>query len=100
PMMMIEAALLYEAHAEDLFDYVVVIDAPEEDRIARIMSRDHASRAEVLQRMRAQLPAASKVAKADFVMRNSGDLRILAQNCRFVHRILTGLASGIHAPSG
>ena len=99
PMLMVEAAILYEAHAEDLFDYVIVIDAPEKDRIERVMTRDHSSRAEVLQRMRAQLPAAAKVARADFVVRNSGDLRTLAQHCRFVHRILTGLASSGHPPA-
>jgi dephospho-CoA kinase len=99
-IIMIEAALLYEAHAEGMFDYVIVVDAPERDRIARIMSRDHVSRGEVLQRMKSQLPAAGKVAKADLVVRNSGDLRTLDENCRFVFRILTGLTRGTLAPSG
>ena len=96
-IIMIEAALLYEARAEGFFDYVIVVDAPEDERIARIMARDHSTRAEVLQRIKAQLPAESKVARADFVIRNSGDLRLLEKNCKFVHRILIDLACGNRA---
>lgn len=95
-IIMIEAALLYEACAEGLFDYVVVVDAPEEKRIARVIIRDHVSRAQALQRMRAQLPAESKAARADFVIRNAGNPALLEKSCRFVHRVLVDLARGNH----
>ncbi|OLD77576.1 MAG: dephospho-CoA kinase [Ignavibacteria bacterium 13_1_40CM_2_61_4] len=87
-VLMVEAALIFEARADSLFDYVIVVDAPEEDRIARIMKRDRMSRAEAVYRIRSQIPAESKVAKADFVIRNSGDRKTLERNCRFLHRLL------------
>jgi len=87
-LLMVEAALIFEARAGDLFDYVIVVDAPEEERIARIMKRDSMSRAEAVYRIRSQIPAESKVAKADFVVRNVGDRKSLERNCRFLHRLL------------
>jgi dephospho-CoA kinase len=88
PMLMLEAALIFEASAAGLFDYVIVVDAPEEERLARIMKRDSLSRAEAVYRMRSQMPAESKAAKADFVIRNAGDRKLLERNCRFLHRLL------------
>ena len=87
-ILMVEAALIFEAGAADFFDYVVVVDAPEEERIARIMKRDSMSRAEAVYRIRSQIPAESKVSKADFVIRNAGDRKTLERNCRFLHRLL------------
>jgi dephospho-CoA kinase len=43
-------------------------------QIARVMSRDGASEAEVRERMAAQLPIEEKVRRADYVIDTSGSL--------------------------
>jgi dephospho-CoA kinase len=96
PVMIIEAALLYEAGAEGMFDYTVVVDAPEEERIARIMKRDHASRSDALSRIRAQMPSRRKAGKADITIRNEGSIGLLKKHCTFVYTILLGLAAASH----
>ncbi len=63
-----EAALLVENGVADAFRPLVVVACPEAVQIARIQSRDGATRDEALARVRAQKPLAEKVAAADFVI--------------------------------
>jgi dephospho-CoA kinase len=72
--MVMEAALIYESGADELLDYVVVVDAPADARIARVAERDEVSREEVAARMRHQLDRDELVRRADFVIRNDGSL--------------------------
>ena len=85
-ILIVEAALIFEAKADAMFDYVIVVDAPEEERINRVMIRDNISRTEVLGRIRAQMNTQDKVAKADFVIQNGGDKTTLEKNCQFLFR--------------
>jgi dephospho-CoA kinase len=72
-----EASLLVETGRYRELDGLVVVDAPEEARIARVVQRDDVSEADVRGRMAAQLPLADKLAVASFVIRNDGDLEHL-----------------------
>jgi dephospho-CoA kinase len=72
-----EASLLVETGRYRELDGLVVVDAPEEARIARVVQRDDVSQADVRGRMAAQLPLADKLAVASFVIRNDGDLEHL-----------------------
>ncbi len=74
----VESALLYEVGLEDGFDYVIVVDAPEDVRVQRVMARSGLTEAQVRQRMADQLPMAEKRMLADFVIDNSGSLDDLA----------------------
>ena len=67
-----EAALIFEAGGEAHLDAVAVVDAPEAERIRRVMARDGASESEVRARMAHQLDAAEKRRRADYVIDNSG----------------------------
>ena len=91
PMVVVEAALIYEAHLEAMFDYVIVVDAAQEERVERVAARDGTSQAEVNERMNAQLSQDVKAEKADFVIRNDGDLARLRVNCRFLFNLLSKL---------
>ena len=73
-LMVMEAALIYESGADELLDYIVVVDAPADARIARVADRDDASREEVAARMRRQLDPEELARRADFVIRNDGSL--------------------------
>lgn len=69
-----EAALLVENGLADAFRPLVVVAVPEATQVARAMARDAATEAQARARVAAQLPLAAKVAAADFVIDNSGDL--------------------------
>jgi dephospho-CoA kinase len=71
--VVIEAPLLYEAGMAEWFDAVIVVTAPEEASLRRLRERGFAE-AEAKQRLAAQMPQANKAARANFVLRNDGDL--------------------------
>lgn len=72
PLACYEVPLLFENGLESELAAVVVVTTPEPLQIERAMVRDRASDAEVRARLAAQLPLADKVARADFVIDNSG----------------------------
>ncbi len=66
--------LLFENNLQKLFDAVILVDAPLETRVARVMGRDLSmTREAVLARDAAQMPALEKRARADYVLENDGD---------------------------
>ena len=67
-----ESAILYESGADRLVDYVVVVTAPEDVRIRRVMQRDAISREKVLQWMQRQWPQDQVRARADYEIVNDG----------------------------
>ncbi len=69
-----EAALLFEAGGDRLVDCSVYVDAPRWLRVQRVRDRDGKSRAEVLSRMRHQLPAYKGRKRADYVIQNDDTL--------------------------
>lgn len=84
-----ESAILYESGANQLVDRVVVVTAPEEVRIQRVMQRDGISREKALQWMQRQWPQAELLRRADYEIANDGlaDLnsqieKLLSTQCR------------------
>ena len=67
-LLVYEAALIYETGADRVLDYVAVVDAPLETRVARVRARDGSDREAILARMRHQLPAADLRCHADYVI--------------------------------
>jgi dephospho-CoA kinase len=92
PIVCVEAALLFEAAAEKMFDYMIVVDANETIRFKRLQNRDGGSEESILARMSAQLPVQEKKAKADFVIQNDDDVDSLRTRCEFVFRLLITLS--------
>ena len=76
-----EIPLLYEAGADERFDKVVVITAPEDERHAR-------SRIDAAGRERRFLPDEEKIARADYAYANTGSLTELD---RFVGSVMDDL---------
>ena len=71
-IIILEAAVLFEAGWEDIGEEVWVVVADREVAIDRAMSRDGASRAAVEQRLNAQLSNEERMSRADLVIDNSG----------------------------
>lgn len=65
-----EAAILFETGAYKSCDFVILVCAPLEKRISRVIQRDGVKRAEVLARMSKQWDDKKKSALADFVIEN------------------------------
>ncbi len=72
PMIVFDIPLLYENGLERGMDVVVVVNAPLEPRLARVRDRSGLDAAEVRARDGAQMPLPDKMARADFVVDNSG----------------------------
>lgn len=74
PLVVVETALLFEVGLDEAMDYVIVVDAPDDVRMARIQARSGLSTQEIAARIAEQMPMTEKRNLADFVIDNSGTL--------------------------
>ena len=93
-LIMVEAALLFESGADAMLDYVILIDANEEQRITRVMKRDNATRTAVVDRIKSQMPARETRHRADFIIHNNGHLSKLQEQSQFLFNLLIRIAKG------
>jgi dephospho-CoA kinase len=84
-----EAALLVESNSYQQLDYLIVVTAPLEERIRRVIARDKSTREQVEARINKQIPEAEKVALADFVIQNDGQLLLIPQVMKIHATILS-----------
>ena len=84
-MLWMESAILFESGADKLVDRVVVVTAPEEVRIQRVMQRDGITREKALQWIARQWPQEQVKARADFEIINDGQVDLNSQ----IERLLT-----------
>ncbi|MBR4480363.1 MAG: dephospho-CoA kinase [Prevotella sp.] len=78
-MEWMESAIIYESGIYRLVDRVIVVTAPEELRIQRVMARDKISREKVLEWMGRQWPQEEVRRRADFEIINDGHADIEQQ---------------------
>ena len=78
-MTWMESAIMYESGIYRLVDKVIVVTAPLEVRIDRVMQRDHITREKVLQWMQRQLPQEEVRKRAHYEIINDGKADIDAQ---------------------
>lgn len=81
--------LLFETGYDRLVDKSVLVVAPLEARIARVVARDHLDETGVRARMAAQLAPDEARARADFVIENDGNLDHLRERARAVFEALS-----------
>ncbi|MBL7977210.1 MAG: dephospho-CoA kinase [Bacteroidetes Order II. Incertae sedis bacterium] len=74
PLLVYEAALIFETGGEDVVDAVLVVDAPTLDRIQRVQTRDGSTVEQVEVRIKNQLSSDEMRRRADFVIENKGNL--------------------------
>lgn len=79
PYAIKEAALIFEAGVDTQLDFIIVVTAPEELCISRIMQREKISADDVKARMKNQMPQAEKTARADFVIQNDDVIPVIPQ---------------------
>ena len=86
-MVILDAALLIEAGFHRLVDKVIMVEAPKELRIARVMQRDRSARNEVEARMNSQLPEEEKLKYADYVICNDNRHSLIRQVLELMKKV-------------
>ncbi|MDZ4747807.1 MAG: dephospho-CoA kinase [Saprospiraceae bacterium] len=90
PYLIQESALLFEEQLEKRFSAIILVVAPEEIRIERVMNRDSVTREDVVKRIQNQLPDNEKIPASDFVIYNDGT-RSLIDQVVDIHRMISHL---------
>lgn len=99
PYVMIVVPLLLETGAyRDLIQRILVVDCGEDAQVARTMERSGLAEAEVRAIMAAQAPRAARLAAADDVLLNDGDLTALRRAADALHRRYLALARAVPIP--
>ena len=88
PYVIEEAAILFESGASAEMDLTVLVYAPEELRINRVMKRDALERESVLKRMGQQLNEEEIRGMADHVLINDGTQMLLPQVIDLHNKVL------------
>jgi dephospho-CoA kinase len=94
PYLLYEAALLVETRAYEAFSALIVVSAEESLQRLRLIARDGFTVAEANARIASQLPLARKIAVADHVVTNNGDLDATQRQVVEIHEKLVA-----HVPS-
>lgn len=99
-IMMVEAALIFEAGAHDRFDKIIVVTCKPGQKMARLALRTGMSEAqaeaEVDRRSKAQIPDDEKMRRADFVIDNSGPVDVTRHQVERIYAELKVLAKRAH----
>ncbi len=90
PLLVHEAALIFEAGGDAHVDAIAVVDAPEADRIARVVERDDVTPSQVRARMGHQLPPEELRRRADYVIDNDGSIDDLRRKTIELYRTVVG----------
>ena len=64
---------LFEAGFEDLFDKIILVTAPRELRLKRLMKRNNLTKQEAELRLKAQIDEEIKIPKSDFIIENNSN---------------------------
>jgi dephospho-CoA kinase len=95
---LVDAALLLETGQRARFAKIVLVAAPAEVQVARLVRGRGLSEAEAWQRIRAQWTTEAKAACADFIIDNGGDLGATEAQVAKVYTALEALV-GNHRPA-
>jgi len=81
-VLALDIPLLFEARLQKLVDHIVVVAAPQKQQMSRLLKRNRYTRAQALERIRAQWPQYRKMKAADTVFWNAGTLARLKKQVR------------------
>jgi dephospho-CoA kinase len=84
-----ETALLFEVNLDTSVDVVVLVTAPESLRIKRVMQRDDLTEAQVIKKIKAQLPESEKIKRSHFVINNDEQEMLLPQVVEVFEKLKT-----------
>ncbi len=88
-LIVVEIPLLYELGLQKLFDAVILVYAPEDVQLKRIMTRDSLSEQEAINRINSQISIEEKRKRAKYIIDNSGSLENTRQQFDVLFKELT-----------
>lgn len=88
-IVVLDAAILIEAGWHKLMDVVVVVRARRDIQLKRVMARTGLAKADVLKRIRRQMPLGRKMTYAAYVIDNSGTAVTTEKHVERIFRSLT-----------
>ncbi|MGV8095114.1 MAG: dephospho-CoA kinase [Mangrovibacterium sp.] len=74
-----EAAILFETGFYTMMDYNILVTAPEEERIKRVMAREETTVQDIQSRISKQWSDEEKIKLADYVLNNNNEELIIPQ---------------------
>lgn len=83
-----DVPLLIEAGAHKRVDRIIVVTADRRTQVARLRARNGVTRTEALRRIRAQMPLADKVKRADYVLDGTLPTEQLRREIKSIYREL------------
>ncbi|MCE5204612.1 MAG: dephospho-CoA kinase [Porphyromonadaceae bacterium] len=92
-MVIIDAALLFEAGFNKWLDKIITVYAPKEIRLQRTITRDVSSADKVEARMNAQLPEEEKIRQSDFTIYNDNRHSLILQVAEIIKKLSENLVS-------
>jgi dephospho-CoA kinase len=98
-LVVCDVPLLFERKMPDLFDRIVLVDAPRPIRLERLVRERGLRETEAMDMIVAQMPAELKRARADFVIDNVGTLTQLDARVAEVWDALEQAAEEIASPA-
>lgn len=93
PYVMVAIPLLVETQGAARFDRVLVVDCDPQVQLARLQARDGTTRAEAERMLAAQVTREQRLAVADDVILNNGDIAELRDQVEKLHRQYESAAS-------
>lgn len=93
PYCLVVIPLLAETGMTDLIDRVLVVDAPEAEQIRRVMARDRIDADQARRILAAQASRDQRLALADEILENSGNLDQLDRQVAALHQHYSTLAA-------
>lgn len=87
-----EAALLFETGSYQALDKIIVVHAPEEVRIKRVIHRDGRAEQQVREIIRKQMSEEEKLKRADFIIYNDESSLIIPQVLSLHNRLQMHIA--------
>ena len=94
PYCVVVIPLLLETQQSDLVDRVLVIDIPPETQISRVSDRDGLGREEIQAIIDVQAARETRLAAADDIIDNTGELDALESQVRSLHARYLEIAAG------
>jgi len=91
PYCIQEAAIVFETGLYKQFDKIILVYAPEDMLIERVMKRDSVAQNQVLKRLENQMPQKLKAELADYILNNNNSCLLLPQMLK-IHKELIKLS--------
>ena len=82
-----EVAIIFETNTEDNYDKIILVRAPIEDRIKRVVLRDNITKDDVIRRVNNQIDDSTIIDKCDYIIDNN-NLNELKEKVINIHKDL------------